>query len=209
MNAMTALNDSKYHHHHHHGHVYPEVFEEALNSHLYHKLTNWVSPWGNAMSLARTSTILLYSNINDTRNAAMFIVNNVVVGIIMYSTAVMKGLHIISLQQLVRWIDSKAKCMRRLGGDVIIVMGDGDNLVSRMILSESHHYVTAVLGVESSVFKDLDMNITKNLDYTHYRDRIILLPSMPANNLQNVMITRMKINLQQSNFTISTTVINL
>ena len=210
VNAITALNDSRYHHHHHHhhGYVYSEVFEEALNSHLYHKLTNWISPWDNAMNLARTSTILLYSNINDTRNAAMFVVNNVLVGIIMYSTAVMKGLHIISLQQLLRWIKSKAKCMRRLGGDVIIVMGDGDKFASRLILSESHQYVTAVLGVESSVFKDLDMNITTNLDYTHYRDRIILLPSTPANNLQT-MIARMKINLQQSNFSISTTVINL
>ena len=106
------------------------------------------------------------------------------------------------------YVYSKAKCMRRLGGDIIIVMGDGDKFVSRLILSESHQYVTAVLGVESSVFKDLDMNITTNLDYTHYRDRIILLPSTPANNLQT-MIARMKINLQQSNFSISTTVINL
>ena len=204
---MATHNYSRYHHHHH-GDVYPAVFEEALNNHLYHKLTNWISPWDNAMSLARTSTILLYSNVDDTRNAAMFIVSNITVGIIMYSTAVIRGLHIISLQQLVHWIHSKAKCMRRLGGDVIIVMGDGDKLVSRLILSESHQYVTAVLGVESSAFQDLDMNITTNLDQTHYRDRIILLPAMPVNDLPK-MIARMKINLLQSTFTINATIITL
>ena len=98
--------------------------------------------------------------------------------------------------------------MRRLGGDVIIVMGDGDKLVSRLILSESHQYVTAVLGVESSVFQDLDMNITTNLDHTHYRDRIILLPAMSVSNLPK-MIARVKIYLQQSTFTINATIITL
>lgn len=124
MTMVATLNESRYHNHH--GHGYPEVFRGALHSQLYHKLTNWISPWDNAMRSARASAILLYSNIDDTRNAAMFIVNNVSVGIIMYTTAVVRELHMISVQQLARWIHSKAKCMRKLGGDVIIVMGDGE-----------------------------------------------------------------------------------
>ena len=201
MTMVANLNESRYHNHH--GHGYPVVFRDALNAHLYHKLTNWISPWDNAMRSARASTILLYSNIDDTRNAAMFIVNNVSVGIIMYSTAVVRELHMISIQQLARWIHSKAKCMRKLGGDVIIVMGDGGKLFSQQILNESHRYVTAVLGVES---KDLDVNFmgTSNLNHTNYRDRVILLPTMPAK-----MIARMKITLQEYNFTISGTVITL
>ena len=206
MKMMATLNESRYNNHH--GHGYSAVFRETLSSHLYHKLTNWISPWDNAMKLARTSNILLYSNIDDTRNAAMFIVNNVSVGIIMYSTVVVRELHMISLQQLARWIHSKSKCMRRLGGDVIIVMGDGGKLFSQQILSRSHHYVTAVLGVESSASKDLDFNVkgTFNVNYNHtdHRDRIILLPSMSTE-----MIARMKITLQQSYFTISSTFITL
>jgi len=206
MTMMATLNESRYNNHH--GHGYSAVFREALNSHLYHKLTNWVSPWDNAMRSARTSNILLYSNIDDMRNAAMFIVNNVSVGIIMYSTVVVRELHMISLQQLARWIHSKSKCMRRLGGDVIIVMGNGGKLFSQQILRESHHYVTAVLGVESSASKELDFydkgTFNVNHNHTHHRDRIILLPTMPAK-----MIARMKITLQQSNFTISSIFITL
>ena len=142
---MTELNTSRYHHY-----QYPAVFQEALRSHLYHRLSNWISPWDNAMKKMRVSNISLYSNIDDTQNAGVFIVNNVTVGVIMYSTAVFNELHIISSEQLIRWIHAKAKCMRKLSVDVIIVMGDGDIQFSKLVLNESHHYVTTVLGVESN-----------------------------------------------------------
>ena len=102
LKTRTDLSSSSRYHHH----QYPAVFQEALNGHLYHRLSNWISPWDNDVKASRKSKILLYSNIDDSQNTGIFIVNNITIGVIMYSTAVFNKLHIISSQQLVHWIRS-------------------------------------------------------------------------------------------------------
>jgi len=121
----------------------------------------------------------------------------------MYSTAVFNPLHIISFQQLLYWIHSKAKCMRKLGSDVVIVMGDGDKQFNLILLRNNYMYVTAILGV------DKDIDITTHLNDT-LTDQIILLPKNSIHHSQgNLHIASLKINLIQSNFTITSALITL
>ena len=73
-------------------------------------------------------------------------------------------------------------------------MGDGGIQFSKLVLNESHHYVTTVLGVESNSHSDaLDgTNISIN------RDRIILLPAT-----HSLTIATIKINIDNSSYIIS------
>lgn len=134
---------------------YPKVFQNALAEN-YKLLTNYISPWENHFISDNkyyndddfSSSIYLYSNIDTIQNCNIFKINSVTVGIIMYNIELFKSLQIFtSASKLINWINAKAKCMRKSGVNIVVVVGNGDNRFSKNILAKSYRYVSLVLGL--------------------------------------------------------------
>ena len=201
---------------------YPISFKQALkfnhshNNYYYHLIKNWISPWDELLpaksssSSSGLSTVLLYSNIDVVENAKIFLVNAVLVAIIMYDTHISAPpRNILSTDRLLQWIHFKAKCLRKLGADVIVVMGNGDYAYSSKILAQNYHLITTVLGTDSlssSLSSSSHLNSNINLTNAQGHGRVIMLPpfinpsSRYPNHVSKMYVTKIHIHFNHQSF---------
>lgn len=203
--------DHRHHTYKYHEMNYPLSFKQALNhSHYYHMIRNWISPWDELVqgnSNHSSSRVLLYSNIGFIENARIFQVNSVLVAVIMYDTRLtIPSRNIISSDQLLQWIHFKALCLRKLGADVIVVMGNGDYVYSNKIIAQNSNLITTVLGTDSS--SSSSSNLHNDVNARNY-SRVFMLPtSMDLfsrnNDTSKLYVTKIQVHLNhRSSFSIA------
>ena len=191
---------------------YPLPFKQALNhSHCYHMIKDWISPWDElvrAKSNNSSARVLLYSNIGFIENAKIFQVNSVLVAVIMYDIRLtIPSRNIISTDHLLQWIHFKALCLRKLGTDVIVVMGNGDYIYSNKILAQNHNLITTVLGTDSSSSSSSSSNLYNDVTTRHYC-RVFMLPTSmdlfsPYNHTSNLYVTKIQLHFNhRSSFSV-------
>ena len=153
-------------HHHNHNmsgnqHIIDDRYDYNLdysldvlrNKSYYQVYEQWISPWNLTSSSAIPAAQLnnedkrkpyLYTNINILQTTETFVLNNILIGLIVYNIH-HKGT---ILYEIKRWIHFQAKCLRKIGTDIIIVIGNGDNEFNEEILDTCSHIISFILGID-------------------------------------------------------------
>jgi len=194
----------------------PEYGHDLLrNKPFYQVFEQWKSPWNITSSSAIATAELnknnkrkpyLYTNIDVLQTTETFLFNDILIGIIAYNIH-HNG---IILYELKRWIHSQAKCLRKTGSDIIIVIGNGDYQFNEEILAASSHLISLILGMDHNKdhyraddTSDEHPTTTTNVRSSH---RIVQLPlySLGTNQQGENYYAHINVTYHKNYFNIST-----
>ena len=158
----------------------------SVSSSSYHRLENdqyydiyipYISPWNQTNT--NKNIPLLYMNRNIFLKSETFPLNGLTIGIVVYT--IMK---ISSITILKNWLLHRVQCLRKIGADIIIIIGNGSYELNEEILILTKDYVHLIIGVsnnnkystnETSSSKSCNADINSNQNNNNDNDRIIQL----------------------------------
>lgn len=164
---------NKYHHNHNmsvNHHIddrydhNPEYGRDLLRNNSYYQVyEQWISPWhltsSSAIPVAKLNNEgkikpYLFSNIDILQTTETFLFNDILIGLIIYNIH-HNGVILYDLKQ---WIHFQAKCLRKSGTDIIILIGNGDYQFNEEILATSSHIINLFLVISHHNDNNSDKN---------------------------------------------------
>ena len=165
----------------------PVSSSSSSSSSSYHRLkkdqyydiyTSYISPWNETNT--NKNLLLLYMNRNILFKSETFQLNGLTIGIIVYT--IMKNSSITILKN---WLLQRVQCLRKIGADIVIIVGNGSYELNEEILILTNDYVHFIIGINNnhhdstnegsrSSSSDADSSSNQN-DINNNSDRIIQL----------------------------------
>jgi hypothetical protein len=152
-------------------------YDRLENDHYYDIYTPYISPWNQTNT--NKNIPLLYMNRNIFLKSETFPLNGLTIGIVVYT--IMK---ISSITILKNWLLHRVQCLRKIGADIIIIIGNGNYELNEEILILTKDYVHLIIGIsnnhkystnEASTSKSCNADINSNQNNNNDSDRIIQL----------------------------------
>ena len=153
----------------------------SVSSSSYHRLENdqyydiyipYISPWNQTNT--NKNIPLLYMNRNIFFKSETFPLNGLTIGIVVYT--IMK---ISSIMILKSWLLHRVQCLRKIGADIIIIIGNGSYELNEEILILTKDYVHLIIGVSDNSHGSTNQSSRRSSNQNNYfsinYDRIIQL----------------------------------
>ena len=113
------------------------------------------------------SSVLVYTTSLDDHisNRKMIAINNTYIGVISsFKHTIFSAHH--------RWLLEDARCLKKLGAYLIILVGDFNHEVAEALMSRMHEYVDVIIGVNDDNDEDESKLMTSNYYLHHHYETI-------------------------------------
>lgn len=118
-------------------------YHRLENDQYYDIYTSYISPWNQTNT--NKNIPLLYVNRNILFKSETFPLNGLTIGIIVYT--IMKNSSITILKN---WLLHRVQCLRKIGADIIIIIGNGSYELNEEIFILTNDYVHLIIGINNN-----------------------------------------------------------
>ena len=179
-NQMLII-DYEFNTHNHNNQSTSSLSPTLVSSSSYHRLendqyydtyTSYISPWNQTNT--NKNIPLLYMNRNIFFKSETFPLNGLTIGIVVYTIMKMSSITILK-----NWLLHRVQCLRKIGADIIIIIGNGSYELNEEILILTKDYVHLIIGVSNnhkySTNETSSSKSNQNYNFSINYDRIIQL----------------------------------
>jgi len=118
-------------------------YHRLENDQYYDTYTSYISPWNQTNT--NKNIPLLYMNRNIFFKSETFPLNGLTIGIVVYTIMKMSSITILK-----KWLLHRVQCLRKIGADIIIIIGNGSYELNEEILILTKDYVHLIIGVSNN-----------------------------------------------------------
>ena len=179
-NQMLII-DYEFNTHNHNNQSPSSLSPTSVSSSSYHRLendqyydtyTSYISPWNQTNT--NKNIPLLYMNRNIFFKSELFPLNGLTIGIVVYTIMKMSSITILK-----NWLLHRVQCLRKIGADIIIIIGNGSYELNEEILILTKDYAHLIIGVSNdshgSTNESSRSKSNQNYNFSINYDRIIQL----------------------------------